>query len=190
MKRIRTKLKSAGRFNMHSFLVSKLFWLRKRIVKGLVFLGAIILLAIFIRVVMGEPCRVPSNSMEPVIQPGDWLWIDKLSYGARLPQRWADIPIINVFTHIDTWRAADEKINWGYHRFPGFKKPEVSDIVVFNSPENEDLLLVKRVSKIEERDGRLYYYLRGDNTEVSRDSRFFGWVPERLIVGRIFEKWQ
>jgi signal peptidase I len=123
--------------------------------------------------------------MEPAIKANEWLWINKLSYGGRLPERWADIPLVNGFTHIASWREADAVRNWGYRRLPGFKKPKVGDIVVFNSPENTDLLLVKRIAEIKQSDNALYYYMLGDNTEISRDSRFFGWVSERLIVGKI-----
>ena len=31
----------------------------------------------------------------------------------------------------------------------GFNKPDIGDIVVFNSPENIDVLLVKRISQIQ-----------------------------------------
>ena len=56
----------------------------KRIsVIGLLF----IILCVFFRVFGGEICLVPSSSMEPAILIGDWLWIDKLTYGARLPVR-------------------------------------------------------------------------------------------------------
>ncbi len=34
-----------------------------------------------------------------------------------------------------------------------------------------------------------HYYVLGDNSEASRDSRFFGWVPERNIMGRAFCIW-
>jgi signal peptidase I len=157
----------------------------RRIKKILLFFIVIILLAIVIRIGIGEPCKVPSASMEPAIRTNEWLWIDKLSYGGRLPERWADIPLVNAFTHIASWREADAKRNWGYHRLPGFKKPKVGDIVVFNNPENTETLLVKRVAKIEERNSRFYYYVLGDNAEISRDSRFFGWITEQLIVGKI-----
>jgi len=145
----------------------------------------IIALAIFIRTIIGEPCNVPSGSMEPTIHAGEWLWIDKLTYGGRLPERWADIPLLNVFTYIKSWRESDAKRNWGYHRLPGFTKPKVGDVVVFNSPENEELLLTKRIAEIRSEDGNLYYYMLGDNSENSHDSRAFGWAPERLIVGKI-----
>jgi signal peptidase I len=123
--------------------------------------------------------------MEPTIRPGQWLWIDKLSYGGRLPERWADIPLLNVFTHVRSWRESDAKRNWGYHRLPGFKKPKTGDIVVFNSPENEELLLVKRVTEIRLEDGKSSYFMMGDNRDNSYDSRIYGWVPERLIIGKI-----
>jgi signal peptidase I len=61
----------------------------RRIKKIVLFFTVIILLAIVIRIGIGEPCKVPSASMEPAIRTNEWLWIDKLSYGGRLPERWA-----------------------------------------------------------------------------------------------------
>ena len=180
---------------------------------------------IFCRDAIGEPCYIPSASMEPTIMTGDWLWINKVTYGGRLPERWADIPLINIFTHITALREADEKNNWGYRRFPGFKKPEIYDIIVFNSPEKETDMLVKRVVGIlnkgdtifhNDNSSRLtgvvykekeqyiikkekeiidtvkfyiltqnHYFVIGDNFANSRDSRYFGHVPEQFIIGKI-----
>ena len=61
-----------------------------RILKGIVLL---VFICVFIRIVIGEPCVVPSGSMEPTLLCGDRLWINKLAYGGRLPKRWADIPL-------------------------------------------------------------------------------------------------
>jgi len=159
--------------------------LRKKIKKYVLFGFCILALAILIRTVIGEPCKVPSGSMEPTIRTGEWLWIDKLTYGGRLPERWADIPLLNVFTQVKSWREADAKRDWGYHRLPGFTKPKVGDVVVFNSPENEELLLTKRITDIRVENGKVSYFMQGDNRNNSHDSRAFGWAPERLIVGKI-----
>ena len=159
--------------------------LKRQIAKYFLYAFCIITFAIFIRTVIGEPCQVPSESMSPTIQPGDWLWIDKLTYGGRFPERWADIPLLNVFTHIKSWRESDAKRSWAYRRMPGFTKPKIGDIIVFNSPENELMLLTKRITDIRIENGKCSYYVMGDNRGNSRDSRVYGWVPERLIVGKI-----
>ena len=84
--------------------------------------------------VIGEPCTVPSGSMEPTLLCGDRLWINKLAYGGRFPSRWADIPLLNVFTWIRPLRLADEENHWEYRRLPGYSEPKQGDIAVFNSP--------------------------------------------------------
>jgi nickel-type superoxide dismutase maturation protease len=62
--------------------------------------------------------------------------------------------------------------------------PKVGHVVVVKHPQNSGKLLVKRI--IEERKGR--YWLQGDNTEKSTDSRHFGWVGKEYIVGRVIIK--
>ena len=71
-----------------------------------------------------------------------------MAYGGRLPKRWADIPLLNVFTWIRPLRIADEQNHWKYFRLPGFTQPQLGDIVVFNSPMDERVWLVKRITHI------------------------------------------
>jgi len=56
------------------------------------------------------------------------------------------------------------------------------DVVVLHDPEHHSTFLVKRVANFEP-NGDLV--LLADNQNVSRDSRHFGPVPRRLIVGRV-----
>ncbi len=56
------------------------------------------------------------------------------------------------------------------------------DLVVSRDPEQHAIYLVKRVANLEPNGDVV---LRGDNPNVSRDSRHFGAVPARLIVGRV-----
>jgi signal peptidase I len=100
--------------------------------------------------------------MYPAILTGDRLWIDYATYGARLPRRFADIPLLNIFTWIAPLRKADEKINWGNRRAPGRRMPRIGDIAVFESPEQADVLLVKRIAGI----------LNPGDTVVINDSNF------------------
>ena len=122
--------------------------MKKKIKRIVVFITTILVIAIITRLFIGEPCYVPSASMEPAILTGDWLWIDKLSFGGKLPECWSDIPLINIFTHIPFLREMDKKNSWGYKRLPGSMQPQVNDIIVFKSLENNDVLLVKRVFQI------------------------------------------
>ena len=60
-------------------------------------------------------------------------------------------------------------------------KARVGDIVVFRDPEWSSTYTVKRVLALT-KDG---LEVRGDNPNVSRDSRHFGPVPRKLAVGRV-----
>jgi len=106
----------------------------------------IIFAIIALRLFVGEVCAVPSASMSPTIIVGDRLWIDKTSYGARLPRRFVDIPLLNVFTWIKPLRLADEKNDWGFNRLSCIRTPHLGDLAVFESPEFPCPLLVKRIA--------------------------------------------
>lgn len=77
-------------------------------VKTAVFALAI---ALFIRTFIVQAFRIPSGSMEDTLLVGDFLLVEKISYGARVP-----------FT------------DW---RLPGLRKPERGDIIVFKAPTTE-----------------------------------------------------
>lgn len=181
---------------------------------------------ILLRMVIGETCFIPSSSMEPTLLPGDYGWINKFTYGGRFPSRWADIPLINVFTWIRPLREIDESYQWKYRRIWSFSQPKLGDVIVFNNPENPKMLLVKRIrSVINEGDTLLItsdsfkslknrtesvditslfedeiyvnsrndsayvvnqnlYFVEGDNYFHSKDSREFGYISERSIIGK------
>jgi nickel-type superoxide dismutase maturation protease len=65
-------------------------------------------------------------------------------------------------------------------------KPRAGDLVVVRDPEHQSTFLVKRVASVEP-NGDLV--VRGDNPNVSRDSRHFGSVARRLVLGRVFYRY-
>lgn len=48
-------------------------------------IGGSIVIALFIRFFLLEAYRMPSRAMRPALEPGDTLFVSKLSYGFRLP---------------------------------------------------------------------------------------------------------
>jgi nickel-type superoxide dismutase maturation protease len=67
--------------------------------------------------------------------------------------------------------------------------PAVGDVVVLRDPEREGHLLLKRVATPQGQvagpvPGESLVYVLGDNAGASRDSRSFGPIPRRLIVGK------
>ena len=65
-------------------------------------------------------------------------------------------------------------------------RPLPGTLVVFRDPEATSAILVKRVLMVTQ-NGDLE--VRGDNPNVSRDSRDFGPVPRSLVIGRAFYRY-
>ena len=93
----------------------------KRLVKNNRSFILFIILYLFFRTAYADWSPVPSGSMEPTILPGDYLWIDKTSYGPT-------VPFLNK-----------QLVTWG--------RPARGDIITFVPPHTDDLY-VKRVIAI------------------------------------------
>jgi len=65
-----------------------------------------------------------------------------------------------------------------------YRPPRVGDVVVLVDPEDATRWLVKRVSQVDVSGGTVE--VRGDAAETARDSRRFGPVPTRSVVGRVY----
>lgn len=59
-----------------------------------------------------------------------------------------------------------------------FFKPKIGDLIVFEKDGKE---MVKRVQKLNDR----CIFVIGDNLHESTDSRHFGWIERKEIVGKI-----
>lgn len=115
----------------------------KRILAGLAI--AVILLA-FTGTFIGELRWVPTPSMENTIMARTMVWMDKTRYGARMPRRFWDIPVVKYgFFLIPQLYRPDQKLDWGYHRMKGSGAPERGDIIAFDHPLGDNTLLCKRL---------------------------------------------
>jgi signal peptidase I len=188
----------------------------------------VILVVFLLRSFLVEPFRIPSGSMIPTLWTGDFILVNKFTYGIRLP-------ILNT-----------KIVNIG--------EPHRGDVMVFRYPEDPSTDYIKRVIglpgdriayhdktvfingveasqrivgpytafstgiplpsqlRVESLDGREHnlavhpgffgrleegewtvpqgsYFVMGDNRDNSNDSRAWGFVPEKNLVGRAFMIW-
>jgi signal peptidase I len=198
----------------------------------------IIVAVLVLRSFIVEPFRIPSGSMEPTLLPGDFILVNKFSYGVRLP-------VLNA-------RIIDSGL------------PQRGDVAVFRYPEDPSIAYIKRIvgvpgDHLQYRDKQLYingapaaqsvssaamdlggyerrmeqigdvqhpiqvnrnwaltslwqgldlqrdfagrlisweyrvppghYFALGDNRDNSRDSRFWGPLPEQNLIGKAFLIW-
>lgn len=163
-----------------------------------------VIIALVLRIFVIQAFKIPTGSMEDTLLVGDFILVDKITYGARIDLGFVDF------------------------RLPGLRAPRTGDIVVFRYPLDPSKDFVKRLIagpgqtvRIENRkiyvddvlvpdpphakhiDNRILpgdysrrdnygprtvpegqYFFMGDNRENSKDSREWGFVPEENIKGR------
>jgi signal peptidase I len=71
-------------------------------------------------------------------------------------------------------------------RSPRFRIPQPGEIIIFINPHNPREKLVKRISHKKFENNQFKFWVLGDNKGYSIDSRNFGYVNEKYIVGRVF----
>jgi len=160
-----------------------------------------VVMMLVLRIFLLQAFRIPSESMRDTLLVGDFLFVSKVDYGAKIP-----------FTHV---------------RLPGLRSPRTGDVIVFQWPPDPSQDFIKRciasggqTVEIREKkvfvdgrelrepyarhtDGRIepagvsprdnlgpftvppgQLFMMGDNRENSADSRFWGFVPMDLVKGR------
>lgn len=85
---------------------------------------------------------IPTSSMEQSLLVGDYLYVSKLTYGPKMP----NTPIAFPFVHhtmplSQTKKSFSECVKWPYHRLKGLKPIQRNDVVVFNFPTGDTVLL-------------------------------------------------
>jgi len=162
-----------------------------------------LVLALFIRTLVVQAFKIPSGSMEPTLEIGDHILVNKFLYGMKIP-----------FTSL---------------RLLPLEKPQRGDVIVFIYPQDRSKDFIKRVVAVEgdtvrvmnkklyingvpaadphavfkeeavfppEVQSRDNYgpttvppgclFVMGDNRDRSLDSRFWGFVPLTDVRGKAF----
>lgn len=206
----------------------------------------VILVVFFIRSFLVEPFKIPSGSMIPTLQVGDFILVNKFTYGVRLPVinekiiqlndpkrgdvmvfRYPENPsldyikrVVGVPGDIVEYRNKRLSINgveqttqangdYNYvesglnfvHTEKKLEKLGEHEHPILINPEMPTLRL-GQVSEFSGRENCTYddelvrckvpngkYFMMGDNRDNSRDSRYWGFVPDNQIVGKAFFIW-
>ena len=90
----------------------------------------------FINVYIFQNYQIPSSSLEKTLRVGDFLCVNKMCYGARVPNTPLSMPLVQ---HTFPWGSKSyiENPQWAYKRLKGWDKVEKGDIVVFNFPTGD-----------------------------------------------------
>ncbi len=85
---------------------------------------------------------IPTSSMEKSLLVGDYLYVSKVTYGPQMPNTPISFPFVHhTMPFSQTKKSFCESIKWPYHRLKGLKKIERNDVVVFNFPAGDTVLL-------------------------------------------------
>jgi len=206
-----------------------------------------VILAVFLlRSFLVEPFKIPSGSMIPTLHVGDFILVNKFTFGIRLPV--ANLKIIEV--------NAPQRGDVMVFRYPG--NPSVDyikrvvgvsgDVIEYRNKQltvngvlqpqtrdgdynyvNSESVFVHTERYSETLNGRVHpilirperpllalesvedfphhencsfteqafrctvppgnYFMMGDNRDDSRDSRYWGFVPDNMVVGKAFAIW-
>jgi len=208
----------------------------------------VILVVFALRSFLVEPFKIPSGSMMPTLLIGDFILVNKYTYGIRLPVinqkivqmndpqrgdvmvfRYPDDPSLDYIKRVIgvpgdvveyrdkklslngkpvvtrdagtysyvggglnyiTAMVYDERLNGVGHTMmtePG--KPSVFPPQVVDFPYRENCSYNVEGEGFKCTVPAGHYFMMGDNRDASNDSRYWGFVPDRNIVGKAFFIW-
>jgi len=101
-----------------------------------------VIAATVIRTFFIEAFTIPTSSLEKSLMVGDYLFVSKMSYGAKVPNTPLSFPFAHhTLPFTESTKSYLEWIKLPYMRLPGFGKVKNNDIVVFNYPDGDTVAL-------------------------------------------------
>jgi len=97
-----------------------------------------------------QPYTIPTSSLEKSLLVGDFLFVSKVNYGARVPMTTIALPMVHDSIPMTKRKSYLSWPQLPYFRLPAFEEIKNCDIVVFNWP-------VDTVYKFRDNSGRRAY---------------------------------
>ncbi|MBQ9295653.1 MAG: signal peptidase I [Paludibacteraceae bacterium] len=134
----------------------------------------------FINLYIFQNYQIPSSSLEKSLRVGDFLYVSKMAYGARVPQTPLSMPLVQHT--MPKWLGGGKSYldwpHWEYKRLKGWTSPQKGDIVVFNFPAGDTVCL-----KMQNPDYYTLKYYYGEALLKSRKD-VFGEIVTRPVDRR------
>ena len=159
-----------------------------------------VILALFIRTFVVQAFKIPSGSMIPTFQVGDRIFVNKFIYGARVPFFNTNLPAVRqpkrgdiiVFISPDTPQKDFVKRLIAV----GGERVEIRDRrILVNGKLVDEPSSIRSIDYYNlgdyGKEGQVIevpkdsYFVLGDNSGSSRDSRFWGFVPKKNLLGKV-----
>ncbi len=157
------------------------FW---KVIENILYIVGAVLLAGIIQAFIIRPFIVSGTSMDPVIQNGQYLIIDEVTYHFHGPQR-GDVIV---------FKAPPEPAKYYIKRVIGLPGETVKikdgKVTIINTAHPEGFALDEPYITHISTDSGTYtvpadeYFVMGDNRSGSYDSRSWGFLPDANIRGR------
>jgi signal peptidase I len=140
-----------------------------------------VILALVIRIFLFEPFFIPSPSMQPTLDTNDRIIVNKIVYKYRSPRR-GDVMVFKF--PLDTTRDFVKRVvaSGGDSVEIRHSKVYVNDTAIAESylPPNKQM---NDFGPVKIPPG--YYFMMGDNRNNSEDSRMWGPLDKKLIIGKV-----
>jgi signal peptidase I len=101
-----------------------------------------VIAATIIRTFFLEAFTIPTSSLEKSLMVGDYLFVSKMSYGAKIPNTPLSFPFAHhTLPFTESVKSYLEWIKLPYFRLPALGKVKNNDYVVFNYPDGDTVAL-------------------------------------------------
>ena len=149
-------------------------------------------LALIIRTFIVTPFKIPTGSMEPTLMPGDKIFVNRFIYRISPPKRgdvivfrYPENPRRDFIKRLVAFGGETIEIANGKIKING---------KIVDTPQIFQKIYYYNRSAYGMADAQITvpddcYFVLGDNSASSRDSRYWGFVPRKLLLGEAFVIW-
>ncbi len=151
-----------------------------------IFIILAIVIVVPIRLFVAQPFVVDGESMHPTFENADYLIVDEFTYHLSAPQR-GDVIVFRY--------PGDTRVFY-IKRIIGLPNETIhinAGKVTITKPDGASLVLAEPYAVVEDATytlnttlGADQYFVMGDNRPQSSDSRVWGPLPTKDIIGRVF----